>query len=168
MIKCAKDTGYYPLALLGRLACSLLLVILVSSLGTAKPAYADSITRIFEFTAFDFFGSPPIDSISGTFTLTFDPDGGLVEDVPVDFGSVVVGPKIFSTSEIGFNYVFGNFGSGPVHQFTVGGLVSGASGMTGGTLDFWVRFSGIDDPVVIEAWLCCFRAYPVKTDTHYI
>lgn len=145
-------SGTLTLALLGRLACPLLLLILVSSLGTTKPAYADPITRIFEFTAFDFFFSPPIDSISGTFTLTFDPDGPLVEDVPVDFGSVVVGPKTFSTSEIGFDYVRGVFSGVLVDRFQVGGLVSGGvSAMNTNILDFNVTFNGFDDPVFLEA-----------------
>ena len=115
----------------------------LAMMGLAGTASAVPMTVSFEFSASGF--SPPgpvVEPLTGSFTLTFDPMGGPVTDVPADAGSIFLGSTTLTNGQIGFDY-------NPIGDvFLVGGInVDGdASNLAPGSADFLLGFSGFVNP----------------------
>jgi len=111
--------------------------------GSTMIAHASTITETFDFTA---TGAV---TASGSFTVTFDPTLDYTND------STDLTENSFSDSQLsvsvpaGFSYTDTGFHAG---ELTIGGLVSGVSGINAFTNDWFVVIGGANtaDPYFIE------------------
>jgi hypothetical protein len=117
----------------------------------AATAQAAIVTRTFEFTATNFtsFGGPvaPIETLSGSITLTYDPDVTYAPSAATTEGLVVNYLNIANDTPVGFySLPFGSFGFG-----AVGGAVNGTNS---GTNDFHFGMfrSWTDTPIVSDVY----------------
>ena len=128
--------------LLRRVATAL---VLAGATFTAAAASAATITRtyVFEFTDFvPVIGAtpPPLDTLSGAFTLTFDPT--------VNFSNQTTGITVtdYVGPALGSALAFSSFGvgGGPSHGMSIGGLATGAGQITSGNGDFVLQLRFAD------------------------
>ena len=73
------------------LSFAAILAAILCAGGAVAPASASPITESFSFSFNNFFGTPPVDPVTGQFTITFDPTG------PGTFTNFQGHPVIFGT-----------------------------------------------------------------------
>jgi hypothetical protein len=112
------------------------LVVLVV-FGITGVANALPITQTYEFTATGFASSAPVDPVTGSVTVTFDPMGVDVFDQVTGITVNSLNLQLSSAPAFSYFTYTGNYYSA-TKLLIVGGIYSGASGVASNTNDFYV------------------------------
>jgi hypothetical protein len=129
-------------------------VALVAGLLAVGSAQAAVVTQTYYFTLGDFFDiaaipvAPPISSISGAFTVTFDTDADVQDGLTVVVDSL---NGVSVDSPIG--YTFWQAGGGYPAYLSIGGTQSTSQFINGGTNDFSLSLK-FTNPAMPELAIC--------------
>lgn len=100
------------------------------SFGVPDVGNATTVTETYSFTASGFNpGGAPVDPVTGSFTLTFDPTRNY-GDTPLDTISLTIDGHAYSVADTGFLYRLSD------DVLAIGGLLNGVNNDQAGTNDF--------------------------------